>query len=332
MCSTPYIAHGNPVPCGNCPQCLVRRTQSWAFRIEQQLLVSTTVIWMRLSYDTAHVPITANKHMNLSKRDCQLFIKRLRAAHYDAGKRQAKAKHMPNEVLFDYTVPIKYLLCGEYGSRKHRPHYHVTLLNADIQLVEQCWRDKRGYPIGEIWFDDRPFTTGCVAYTLGYMFKRFGRSFGSSDDRQKEFHLFSSQLGLNYLSSAIRRYHLDDLERCYVTLDGGVKLSMPRYYRDKLFKATGHYVPRALVDPATGEVKQVNCLFICPVSQLWADLVKRDRSLLMPDVHLKAYTSSRQRYFDAFGTYDGYFRAQEEARKAAVRNFRNRSKARVDHE
>lgn len=58
----------------------------------------------------------------------------------------------------------------------------------------------------------------------------------ANDDRIPEFALMSKGLGSNYLTPQMIRYHqADPVERVHCTLPGGEKLSMPRYYKDKIF-------------------------------------------------------------------------------------------------
>lgn len=76
--------------------------------------------FLTLTYDDANVPhgidldtgeIGAGELLSLNKRDIVLFLKRLR-------KRVG--------------VKIRYLQCGEYGSRTNRPHHHVLLFGYDF--------------------------------------------------------------------------------------------------------------------------------------------------------------------------------------------------------
>ncbi len=223
MCDTPYHMNNPaypiksrdkiiPVPCGKCYPCKMRRVNSWVFRLIQQEKVEQSAHFITLTYDNDHVPITDNKYMTIDKRDVQLFMKRLRKAHV---KKYGKEHR------------IKYYLCGEYGSKTKRPHYHAVMFNVDTELIDKAWHMGSSH-YGHV-------TGASISYTLKYMAKATRIPEHSNDDRQPEFALMSKRLGSNYLSPKIKEYHQQDIERNFVVLEGGIKLPMPRYYRDKIF-------------------------------------------------------------------------------------------------
>lgn len=176
-CLTPFVVKDAnncsvPVPCGKCPPCLARRVSGWSFRLMQERNHSLTANFITLTYDTKHVPITRNGFMSLSKRDLQLFFKRLRK-------------------ISVRSVRIKYYAVGEYGGRSFRPHYHLILFNADIRLIQQAWSID-GSPIGSVHYgNDDGVCEKSVGYALKYMTKRARIPLHQNDDRLPEFSLMS---------------------------------------------------------------------------------------------------------------------------------------------
>lgn len=207
-----------PVPCGKCCVCLKRRSNGWAFRLNQQDKLAQSAYFITLTYSAKHVPITKNGRLTLVKKDVQDFLKRLRINQ----QRNSKA---------GYTQPIKYYACGEYGPNgTRRPHYHIILFNADIQLIQKSWSK------GKVHFGD--VTKASVCYTLKYMHKSVKKEKvqNPQDDRAIEFQLSSQHLGKNYLTPEIIAWHKADLEnRMYLPLPGNRKIGMPRYYKDKIY-------------------------------------------------------------------------------------------------
>ena len=60
------------------------------------------------------------------------------------------------------------------------------------------------------------------------------------DDRLPEFRLMSRGLGDNYLTPNMIKWHLQDLKnRQYATFKSGIKVALPRIYRDKLIELSG---------------------------------------------------------------------------------------------
>lgn len=130
---------------------------------------------------------------------------------------------------------LKYYYCGEYGGRTMRPHYHMLLFNSNHDDVLNAWVDPdKKKPIGSIHFGD--VNGASVGYTLKYMMKPGKIPLHKNDDRIPEFSNMSKGLGLNYLTDSMIKYHKNDLEsRVNITIEGGRKIAMPRYYKDKLY-------------------------------------------------------------------------------------------------
>lgn len=200
------------VPCGKCLRCRNRRASAWSFRLMQEEKCHFTAWFLTLTYSTSEVPITKNGFMSFPEkraRDIQLFLKRLRKAHAPGHK-------------------IKYYVCAEYGTKKKRPHYHMILFGAAVEKIQPAWG------LGEIYYGT--VTGASIGYTLKYMCKPSFKPQHKRDDRVPEFSLMSKFIGINYVTENTKRWHKDRLlERFYVNIEGGIKASMPRYYRDKIY-------------------------------------------------------------------------------------------------
>lgn len=210
----------------------------WSFRLQQEESQSISAHFITLTYATHSIPFSRNGKLDLRKRDLQLFFKRLRKAHKRAARIQNNSggkRNSRNKVQkFDYSKPIKYYAVGEYGGKYRRPHYHIILFNANIELIQPAWTNpETGKHIGNIFYGS--VTSESVGYTLKYMSKNKNTYMSKNDDRQKEFALMSKGLGINYVNPRSIKYHHAKIDRTFVTLHGGVKVAMPRYYRDKIF-------------------------------------------------------------------------------------------------
>ena len=217
-CITPFYVQdkftGNyiPVPCSKCPPCMKRRTSGWSYRLVKEGERSKSALFVTLTYDTNYVPITEKGFMNLDKTDVQKFFKRLRK--------------LSNEKL-------KYYVCGEYGTKKMRPHYHIILFNADKYMVHKAWM-LNNKSLGSIYIGQ--VNEASIGYTLKYMTKKGKIPLHFNDDRQKEFSLMSKKMGDNYITPKMIKWHKEDLEkRMYVNIPGNKKIAMPRYYKDKIY-------------------------------------------------------------------------------------------------
>lgn len=86
--------------------------------------------------------------------------------------------------------------------------------------------------IGEIYFGEVNETT--IGYVLKYLEK--GRAARLKKGRNPEFSIMSKGLGSDYLTQNMVNYHHSNpAEKAYITGKNGKKLSMPRYYKDKIF-------------------------------------------------------------------------------------------------
>lgn len=232
-CISPFSKKHNgetlSLPCGKCTACRSVRVSGWSFRLQKQAEISDFNYFVTLTYNGKTAPRTKNNLKTILKDDLQRFFKRYR-------KRIGR----------DYKV--KYYACGEYGTNTKRPHYHIILLiaydhdhvhdpnsldyrkhaeqlKADIDLA---WN--KGYiHIGRV-------TPASTAYTLKYISKDKQIPMHEHDDRVPEFSLMSKGMGANYLTKAMKAWHLADLEnRFYIPMENGSRIRLPRYYKDKIY-------------------------------------------------------------------------------------------------
>ncbi len=223
VCLTPFYVndpkiqgHKLPVPCGKCPPCFARRTSQWSFRLRIEGRQHMLSLFVTLTYEKP--PISQNGFMTLDKTDVQKFIKRLRKINF---------------IRYGITKKIVYYVAGEYGSTFKRPHYHLIIFNACSNAIMDAWAlDNK--PLGYVHIGT--VSDASIGYTLKYISKKLIKKMFSRDDRKAEFQLCSKGIGLAYLTQAIIRWHKNrPAERCYAVIEDGKKISLPRYFRNKIF-------------------------------------------------------------------------------------------------
>ena len=96
------------LPCGQCIGCRLERSRQWAVRCLHESQLHDENAFLTLTYSDENLPSDGS----ISKREMQLFIKRLR-------KLISPRK-------------IRYVYCGEYGDKTKRPHYHALIFNYDF--------------------------------------------------------------------------------------------------------------------------------------------------------------------------------------------------------
>lgn len=212
------------VPCGNCIGCRLDYSRSWAIRSVHESMLYKNNCFVTLTFDDDHLP----ENRSLNKSYMSSWMKRFRKKFGD---------------------DIRFMLCGEYGEKFHRPHYHIIFFNFDFpdrkywtsrhgqiyyrsEMLEEVWRNAcsssgNGYSvIGDVSFES-------AAYVSRYITKKFK----SKDEeavkkyykgRDPEFLNMSRMPGLGY--DFIVKNYKQILGNGYVVLPNGHKAPVPNYY------------------------------------------------------------------------------------------------------
>lgn len=258
MCQTPLSIRNkisgelDNVPCGKCPHCILRLASQWSFRLLQEDKVSKCSYFLTLTYGYHSATVSKNGFLSLSKKSkssISSFIKRLRTY----------TDRDPLNRGFGSSA-IKYYGVGEYGGMGGRPHYHLIIFNADHELIRDAWSADYAPHCGAAYSGRLKKHQDCieikpkkfrashghihygtvegasVGYTLKYMMKKGSVPAFKADDRVPEYSLMSKGLGKAYLDCELIAWHrkfVDD--RMFVTTQNGVKIGMPKYYKEKLY-------------------------------------------------------------------------------------------------
>ena len=143
--------------CGMCHGCKADHAREWAIRCFHESQTTREACFVTITYEDTYLP----PHGSLDKKDLQLFFKRLR-------KRLAPRR-------------IRYFACGEYGSKKGRPHYHACIFGwrpntRDSELVAISKTGNRQYrhaALDAAWQSKgrvtwATFDSSCARYTAHY--------------------------------------------------------------------------------------------------------------------------------------------------------------------
>lgn len=167
-CNTPL-----PFPCGKCLACREQSAKVWRLRCELEYLCHQSAAFVTLTYSNEHLP----DYNTLVPSHLSSFLKRLRKS-------------------LDYK--IRYFACGEYGTKRGRPHYHLIIFGLkkeDFSKVRDNWhyadlsKYSRAVDVQEAGIDS-------LGYVAGYVGKKLPASYYYSDLREPPFHRCSLGLGL----------------------------------------------------------------------------------------------------------------------------------------
>lgn len=179
--TNPYTRKKMVVPCGHCSACLNNKSAEMVQRLDIESSMSKYVVFATLTFDSAHLPklkvldnclydtdyahvapgrprISFNiedtnpkskdyKFLNklsssgvpyLNRYFAQKFMKRLRINTF-----RLHQKYQENEEK----SLLRFFLCGEYGPKNYRPHYHLLLFfNSELtaahisELLHSSWK------------------------------------------------------------------------------------------------------------------------------------------------------------------------------------------------
>lgn len=215
------------LPCGQCIGCRLDRSVNWAIRVMHESQLHDSSVFATLTYDDEHMPYGGVLHY----RHFQLFMRKLR-------------KRVPN---------VRFFMCGEYGEKLARPHYHAALFglslgdrypwrksSAGFQLYRSPLLDSL-WEFGSAEFGELSF--GSAAYVARYCMKKVtGKGAESHYERlvpdtgeiigvAPEFARMSLKPGIG--AEWFKRFRNDVINIDGCVVDGRI-LNVPRFYRQMM--------------------------------------------------------------------------------------------------
>lgn len=220
------------IPCGKCLGCRLDYSRSWADRMILELASMTEkkAIFVTLTYDNEHVTFYQSEDledipigMTLVKKDVQDFFKRLR-------KR----------------FSCRFYLCGEYGPKTGRPHYHAIIFGIGLSDFDDLVRIGKN-ELGQLYYSSADFASiwkngfvtmsdvsyNTCAYVSRYVMKKAFTN-DIDDGRQPEFVLMSRRPGIGYYFYENEHSRAFNSHIYVSTTEGSKKVSVPRYFLDKV--------------------------------------------------------------------------------------------------
>lgn len=183
------IKDGIPFPCGQCLACRINKRRYWTLRLLLEFFENhEKASFVTLTYSDEHLPLSESVRPVLSKRDVQLFLKRVRKK---------------------FGQGIRYYAAGEYGPKTQRPHYHIILFGVGPDELDSDWfyfGGKSGpyrpnycrpstlfslWKLGVVHIGE--VTQHSIQYVAGYVTKKITKK---GDGLEPEFSLMSRRPGI----------------------------------------------------------------------------------------------------------------------------------------
>lgn len=230
------------IPCRNCIGCRLDNARQWAIRLTHEQRYYDLSCFLTLTYSPRHMP----KNHSLDKKHFQLFMKRLRMYHH---------YHNPD------AEKIKYFMCGEYGGKTSRPHYHAIIFGLDfadkrfhknVNMRDKLYTSEK---LDELWGLGNCYigsvTYQSVGYVARYCVKKVNGEaavehyqYVDPDTGEvfpviKEYIAASQGLGLRHFEDHHHQMYLRDS-----VVIAGKQVPIPKYYDRKLEETNAEWLEK----------------------------------------------------------------------------------------
>lgn len=225
------------LPCGQCMGCRLNRSLQWALRCVHEAKQYDDNCFVTLTYNDAHLPANGS----LIVEEHQRFVKRLKS-------------YVRRKYGKDAADGIRFYMCGEYGERLGRPHFHFCFFNFDFadkkykrvnalgdriytsEILDKVWgrADPGMCEIGSVTFKS-------AAYVARYITKKItgDDAVAYYGDKLPEYTAMSNGIGKGWF----QKWSKDVFPSDFVVHEGR-KHRVPRYYANLYEMSTVH--PRQL--------------------------------------------------------------------------------------
>jgi len=175
------------IPCRKCIGCRLKIAKDWANRCLLEAKCWQHNYFITLTYNNENLPVNEETGVTtLNPDDVMNFLKRLRI-HWER-KHNWKSDiiwendKVGTEILSGDNPGIRFYGCGEYGTKTHRPHYHILGFNLPIFDLEYLKLTELGDTLyyseeiakiwgkGHVWIGEVNWNTAC--YVSRYIMKK----------------------------------------------------------------------------------------------------------------------------------------------------------------
>ena len=210
------------IPCGYCLGCRLTKSRGWAIRCMHEAHMHKQNCFITLTYDEAHY------QPGLNYADFKRFIRRVVA---EKG-------------------PTRYFMCGEYGEKLKRPHFHAILFGQTFTDAKDFGKTHISEQLTKLWGKGNTSVDQATYQSAGYVArytvkKQYGKQNEKHYERidiqtgeiikvRPEFAQMSRRPGIG--QTFIEKYWPEIyLARDAVITPGGKTNTPPKYY-DKWLK------------------------------------------------------------------------------------------------
>lgn len=207
-----------PIPCHYCLCCRLDDQYLMQQRLQAEYVCSGGCAFVTFTYDDDHLYFREGYSLpSLNRWHVHKYIDKIRHT--------LQRKHLHTSRS---SSSFSYYLCGEYGDKFNRPHYHALFFNLDFWECMNFFKDSWKYGSVKVL----PVKNGSIRYVTKYMSKN-----QTPSQVQKQYYdvgllpPFSSWS--RGLGSCLFYAHKDEIARYGYMIIGSRHVPVPVYYRNK---------------------------------------------------------------------------------------------------
>ena len=232
------------IPCGKCEHCRLTYSKEWMQRCMLEEKAWQHNEMLTLTYDEQHVPKAQGIDLRtgevlevntLCKKDVQDFLKRLR---FHWSKKYGEDN-------------IRFYMCGEYGEKFGRPHYHLLMFNFNVRDKKEYKKSQKGFQmyhsqiIEDIWgkghIELNAITPETCAYVARYVLKKQkggdAKDYYKSQGKVPEYTNCSRRPGIGFDYYNQNKDKIYEYDKIFLLNNKGLQKLKPAKYYDRLFDA-----------------------------------------------------------------------------------------------
>lgn len=208
---------GFQLECRKCLPCRLNIAREKAVRCYHQAQMHEDNIFLTLTYNDEHL-----SSPKLVYQDWQNFAKKLR-----------------QEISYETSERISYMVTGEYGDKNKRPHWHAIIFNFSPKDKEYKYRTELGEVvygserIARIWGKGLCEFGSVTLESAGYVARYASKKLIHGRDGTHEYdpiHKTSSRRAIG--RTWIENHYQHTFGNGFIVLPNGQKSKIPRYYVD----------------------------------------------------------------------------------------------------
>lgn len=241
------------VPCNDCVGCHLQYSRDWAIRNMHEASLYSSSCYVTLTFSPKFLPDDNGLHYSIFQSFMKSFRERFTGCDLVSHPYFGQIDKRWNKPYPEFYKPLRFYMCGEYGEKRGRPHFHALFFNFDFPDKKYWYTSRDGFKVyrsaelEKLWpyghSEIGSVTFQSAAYVARYIMKKAkgrDKEYDYVDPetgcfRNPEFTKMSLKPGIG--EGWLRKYYSDVYPHDFI-VHNGARLRPPRYYDKKYFDLT----------------------------------------------------------------------------------------------